>query len=91
MDNEKNDENVSRDADQTRYIYLIGIIAGFTLVGLFALEVLSFFFTEHKAFVFTPEIIHTLIPLTVGGISVVGGFLFGRGVAQRQSPNGGQK
>ena len=59
MDNEKNDENVSRDADQTRYIYLIGIIAGFTLVGLFALEVLSFFFTEHKAHSSLPPKLYT--------------------------------
>ena len=33
MDNEKNDENFSRDADQTRYIYLIGLIALTSLVA----------------------------------------------------------
>jgi spore maturation protein SpmA len=90
MDNEKNDENYSRDADQTRYIFLIGIIAGVTLLGLFILEIISMFISDHKAFVFTPEIVHTLIPVTIGGLSAVGGFLFGRGVGQR-TPNGGQK
>lgn len=76
-------DNYSRDADQTRYIFLIGIIAGFTLLGLFALEIVSMFVKDHKAFIFTPEIVHTLIPVTIGGLSAVGGFLFGRGVAER--------
>ena len=41
MNDEKNDENYSRNADQTRYIFLIGIIAVIALVGLFALETFS--------------------------------------------------
>ena len=92
MDNEKNNENFSRDADQTRYIFLIGIISGVTLIGLFTLEIFSMFIKDHKAFLFTPEIVHTLLPLTIGGLATVGGFLFGRGVGQRTPPpNGGQK
>ena len=98
MDNEKNDENFSRDADQTRYIYLIGLIAITALVGLFGLEFVALMkFTMadnpsngYTAFIFTPEIVHTLLPITIGTIGAVGGFLFGRAVGQ-QKTNGGQK
>ena len=95
MDNENKNENFSRDADQTRYIYLVGLIALTALVGLFTLEILAMFrfgksTDGYKPFIFTPEIVHTIIPVTVGTIGVVGGFLFGRAVGQ-QKVNGGQK
>lgn len=83
-------DDYSRDADQTRYLYLIGIIAGFTLLGLFALEVVFMFTPVTEAKIFTPEIVHTLIPVTVGAVATIGGFLFGRGVGAKQT-NGGQK
>ena len=47
------------------------------------------FIKDHKAFVFTPEIVHTLIPVTIGGLSAVGGFLFGRGVGERRMSGNG--
>ena len=98
MDNEKNDENYSRDADQTRYIFLIGIIALVALVGLFTLETFSIIkytmLTDasngYVPIIFTPEIVHTLLPITIGTITAVGGFLFGRAVGQ-QKVTGGQK
>ena len=98
MNDEKNDENYSRNADQTRYIFLIGIIAVIALVGLFALETFSIikYTMSTKAsngyvpIIFTPEIVHTLLPITIGTIGAVGGFLFGRAVGQAKA-NGGQK
>ena len=98
MDNEKNDENFSRDADQTRYIFLIGLIAIIALVGLFALETFSIIkytmltnaSNGYVPIIFTPEIVHTLLPITIGTIGAVGGFLFGRAVGQ-QKVTGGQK
>ena len=98
MDNEKNDENYSRDADQTRYIYLIGIIALLALVGLFTLETFSIIkytmltnaSNGYVPIIFTPEIVHTLLPITIGTIGAVGGFLFGRAVGQAKV-TGGQK
>ena len=104
MDNEKKEENFSRDADQTRYIYLVGMIALTALVGLFILEIFGMIkytlatkgSNGYVPFIFTPEIVHTIIPVTMGTIGVVGGFLFGRSVGQQktdgdQKANGGQK
>ena len=92
MDTNKNEDiSYSRDADQTRYIWIVGGIAFFTLLGLFILEILNMFSKIEQMLVFTPEIVHTLIPVTVGGLTAIGGFLFGRGVGERQArKNGGQ-
>ena len=96
-------ENYSRDADQTRYLYIVGIIAGGTLLGLFALEMVAMFKPlgeTYKALIFTPEIVHTLIPVTVGGLAGLGGFLYGRESGKREverkmgngmTPTGGTK
>lgn len=82
------EENYSRDADQTRYLLLVGIISGGTLIGLFTLEILSIFGHVKEAFIFTPEIVHTLLPLTVGGLAGIGGFLYGRESGKRMTMNG---
>ena len=78
-------QQYSRDADQTRYIYIVGGIAFFTLLLLFILEIMYIFGKLQNAVIFTPEIVHTLIPVTVGGLSAIGGFLFGRGVGEKQA------
>ena len=93
MDNEKNDENFSRDADQTRYIYLVGLIAMTSLIGLFSLEFLAMIkyivnvksSNGYTPVIFTPEIVHTIIPVTIGTIGVVAGFLFGRAVGEQKA------
>ena len=86
---EEQQEDYSRDADQTRYLIIVGIIAGGTLVGLFALEIIAIFVDVETAFVFTPEIVHTLIPVTVGGLSALGGFLYGREAGKRMMTGNG--
>ena len=74
----KDSENYSRDADQTRFIYISGLLAGFTLLGLFSIEIITLFIKNpEKPFLLTPEIVHTLIPVTVGGMGLVGGWIFG--------------
>ena len=95
----KQKDEFSRDADQTRYIWIIGIVAVFTLFGFFAMELTAMiifrsFHKEtgiYKAFIFTSEIVHTLVPVTLGAIGTVGGFLFGKevGKQQAQRTNGG--
>ena len=91
MSDEKKD-NYSRDADQTRYLWIAGIIGESTLIFMFALEVIAMvkFATLNKdgsgytPFIFTPEIVHTLIPVTVGAVLTIGSFLFGREVGKQQ-------
>lgn len=84
-------ENYSRDADQTRYIWIIGGISCLTLILLFALELFFIFSDAESALIFTPEIVHTLIPVTIGGLSAVGGFIFGKGVGERNAKQGGKQ
>ena len=88
-------EKFSRDADQTRYIFIVGTIGVSSLLILFILEMTAMilfklFNTEgiYKPFIFTSEIVHTLIPVTVGTIGTVGGFLFGREMGKQQVQNG---
>lgn len=94
MEDKEKQENFSRDADQTRYIYFAGALALATIIGLFVLEgiaMLKFQLTDnsggalvYKPFIFTPEIVHTVIPVTVNALIGVGGFLFGREVGKQQ-------
>lgn len=86
-DKQSTQEDYSRDADQTRYLYIVGLIAAMTLLGLFALEILhmSGLMKKTTPYIFTPEIVHTLIPVTVGGLATLGGFLYGREVGKRQT------
>lgn len=88
-------EKYSRDADQTRYLWIVGVIGVSSLLILFILEltamiIFKMFSTDgsYKAFIFTPEIVHTLIPVTVGTIGSVGGFIFGREHGKMQERNG---
>lgn len=88
-------ENFSRDADQTRYIWIVGIVGMAALFILFALELTAMILFKlsnadgsYKAFIFTPEIVHTLIPVTLGVIGTVGGFIFGREHGKMQERNG---
>ena len=85
----------SRDADQTRYLWIVGIIGIASLLILFILELTAMIIFKiigndgsYKPFIFTPEIVHTLIPVTVGTIGTVGGFLFGREMGKQQERNG---
>ena len=93
-------ENYSRDADQTRYLWLVGIVAMTTLLGFFVFEGIALFkYTNdnkgssngYKALIFTPEIVHTLIPVTLGGITFLGGFLFGRERGKRITEGNGRE
>lgn len=96
-DKPEKDENYSRDADQTRLILIIGRVALTFLIGVFALELIAmvaFYWKfvagsnlstfEYKPFIFTSEITHALIPVTVGAVSGVAAFLFGKEVGKRQ-------
>ena len=95
---EEKKENFSRDADQTRYIYIAGALAMTTVIGLFVLEAIAMFkfrmvdsaggILTYKAFIFTPEIVHTIMPITISALTGVGGFLFGREVGKQQMRNG---
>lgn len=38
----------------------------------------------YTPFIFTPEIVHTLIPVTVGAVLTIGSFLFGREMGKQQ-------
>ena len=71
MNEQQTDNNYSRDADQTRYIYIVGIIGMAALLFLFVLEMTALIIFKitatdgaYKPFIFTPEIVHTLIPVT---------------------------
>ena len=88
-------DNYSREADQTRYLWIVGIIGMTALIILFALEITAMVMFKladtdgnYKAFIFTPEIVHTLIPVTIGVIGTVGGFIFGREQGKMQERNG---
>ena len=94
-------ENYSRDADQTRFVMLAGILAIGTVVIWFILEMAAMIMfkviatgeeakSTYQPFIFTSEIVHALIPVTVGILMGIGGFLFGREVGKqmRQNQNG---
>lgn len=89
-------EDYSRDADQTRLIFIIGRIALTFLVGVLFLEMLAMilFFIKfvayekqatfkYQAFIFSSEITHAMLPVTVGAVGAVAAFLFGKEVGKR--------
>ena len=93
-DEKKNDENTeesqkekdddfSKEADQTRFIWMMFGLAVFTLFGLFGLEL--FHPDEHTPVFFTSEIVHITVNGILLGFVALGSFVWGKNSGTTQA------
>lgn len=73
--NNEPDDYFSKDADQTRYLYMAFILAMSTIIGLFALELSP---STTPPDIFTPEINHILVNGILIGFIGIGAYLYGK-------------
>ena len=71
----KDDDQYSKDADQTRFLWMAFILALVTLGGLFVLE---FFHPVDSPIFFTPEINHILVNGCLIGFFSLGAYIYGK-------------
>ena len=72
----------SKDADQTRYIWMAFSLAQTTLIGLFCLE---FFHPVDSPIFFTAEINHILVNGLGIGFLGIGAYIFGKNVGANEA------
>ena len=71
----------SRDVDQTRYIQAVVRLCFTIVIGLFVLEICSWFFPAKEAFIFSAELVHTMLNLSIPILTAIGGYLWGKSKA----------
>lgn len=76
------DDQYSRDADQTRYIWMAFSLAQTTIIGLFCLE---FFHPVDSPVFFTAEINHILVNGLGIGFLGIGAYIFGKNVGANEA------
>lgn len=76
------DGQYSRDADQTRYIWMAFSLAQTTIIGLFCLE---FFHPVDSPVFFTAEINHILVNGLGIGFLGIGAYIFGKNVGANEA------
>ena len=79
---EDEDGQYSRDADQTRFIWMAFSLAQTTLIGLFCLE---FFHPVDSPVFFTAEINHILVNGLGIGFLGIGAYIFGKNVGANEA------
>ena len=75
----------SREADQTRYLYLMFILAFTTLLGLFGLEFFHPSDATKPILFFTPEIIHIIVNGLLLGFTGIGSYIYGKAAGQNET------
>ena len=81
-DSKSDTEDVSKDADQTRFLRMAFALAMTVVIGLFCLE---FFHKEEKAMLFTPEIVHILVNGLALAFFGLGTYIYGKSVGANEA------
>ena len=79
---DNDNDNFSKDADQTRFLRMAFTLAFITITGLFALE---FWHPADQAMLFTPEIVHILVNGMAIGFFGLGAYIYGKNVGANEA------
>ena len=75
----------SREADQTRFLYLMFILAIITLLGLFGLEIWHPNDGDKTILFFTPEITHIIVNGVLLGFIGLGSYIYGKAAGANEA------
>ena len=80
----------NRDFDGSLLLFGMISLCHITIFSLVGLEVLNFFKPKQEMVIFTPEINHTLLTITISALAGFGGYFFGK-ASERQKQELGVK
>ena len=74
-----------KDADQTRYLRAVTGLCFTIVIGLFVMEFTSWFFPTREPFIFSAELVHTMLNLSLPILTAIGGYLWGKSKAAEEA------